>query len=163
MTAVTGGSENGVRALQPGDLERVIAIDAVQSGRSRRPFFARRFRAAEQSADDCVHLGVDADGVLAGFALARVLHGEFGHDRPIAVLDALDVERGQRERGCGRRLLEGLAARLRERGVTRLHTEAEWTSHELLRFFAASGFELARRVILERPVAEPLVEPAENV
>lgn len=163
MAAGKRSPQAAVRPLGAADLERVIAIDETHSGRSRRHFFAKRFRAAEQSADDFIHLGVDADGALAGFVLARVLRGEFGHDQPVAVLDVIDVERAQQERGCGRRLLEGLAARLRERGVTRLHTEAEWTNHDLLKFFAASGFELARRVILERPVSEPLVEPVESV
>jgi N-acetylglutamate synthase-like GNAT family acetyltransferase len=73
------------------------------------------------------------------------------------------VDRNQQERGCGRRLLEGLAAQLRQRGVTRLYTEAEWTNHGLLKFFAASGFELAKRVILERRVAEPLIETVESL
>jgi predicted N-acetyltransferase YhbS len=159
----TRGSEAGVRALRADDLERVISIDEAHTGRSRRRFFVKRLRAAEQAADDFVHLGVDAGGTLAGFALVRVLRGEFGRDQPVAVLDVIDVDRSQQERGCGRRLLEGLAAQLRQRGVNRLYTEAEWTNHALLKFFAASGFELARRVILERRVAEPLVEAVEGL
>jgi hypothetical protein len=47
--------------------------------------------------------------------------------------------------------------------VSRLDTEAEWTNHGLLSFFAASGFQLGRRVILERQVAAPLIEPTESV
>ena len=163
MAADTQDSKAGVRALSADDLERVISIDAANSGRPRRPFFAKRFRAAEQTREDFIHLGVEAGGRLAGFVLARVLRGEFGREQPVAVLDVIDVDRGEQDRGCGRRLLEGLAAQLRARGVSRLHTEAEWSNHGLLKFFAASGFELARRVVLERSVAEPLVEPAESL
>jgi GNAT superfamily N-acetyltransferase len=157
------GAEAGVRDLQPGDLERVIAIDAAHVGRSRRRFFAKRFRAAERTPDDFIHLGADGGGQLVGFVLARVLRGEFGRDEPVAVLDVIDVDRAQQAHGCGRRLLTGLATRLRQRGVSRLDTEAEWTNHGLLSFFAASGFQLGRRVILERQVAAPLIEPTESV
>ena len=161
MAADKRGSASDVRPLHAADFERVIAIDETHVGRSRRNFLARRFRAAERSTEDFIHLGVDAGGRLAGFVLARVLRGEFGRDEPVAVLDVIDVDPTQQERGCGQRLLAGLAAQLRDRGVRRLYTEAEWTNHPLLKFFAASGFELARRVILERRVAEPLAEPVE--
>jgi N-acetylglutamate synthase-like GNAT family acetyltransferase len=150
------------RALRADELERVVAVDAANVGRSRRHFLAKRFRAAEQAPEDFIHLGVDAGGRLAGYVLARVLRGEFGRDEPVGVLDVINVDRVVAERGCGRHLLAALAAQLRARGVTRLYSEADWTNHTLLRFFAASGFELARRVILERSVAEPLAEPVEN-
>lgn len=150
------------RPLRVDELERVIAVDAANVGRSRRHFLAKRFGAVEQSPEDYIHLGVDAGGQLGGYVLARVLRGEFGRDEPIGVLDVINVDRALAARGYGQRLLAALAAQLRARGVTRLYSEAEWTNHTLLRFFAASGFELARRVILERAVAEPLAEPVES-
>ncbi len=150
------------RPLRADELERVAAIDAANAGRSRRGFFAKRLRAAEQAPEDYVHLAVDVAGNLAGFALARALRGEFGRDEPVAVLDVIDVDRALAERGIGQRLLAALAARLRQRGVEQLYSESDWTQHALLRFFAASGFRLARRVILERAVSEPLPEAAER-
>ncbi|MFO1402283.1 MAG: GNAT family N-acetyltransferase [Steroidobacteraceae bacterium] len=151
----------GTRALRSDELERASAIDAANVGRSRRGFLAKRLRTAEQSPEDFVHFAADADGALAGFAMARVLRGEFGRDEPVAVLDVIDVDRTRAERGIGQRLLAALEARLQQRGVRQLYSESDWTNHTLLRFFAASGFGLARRVILERLVAEPLVEPPE--
>lgn len=162
---VDKGSRNspgGTRALRADDLERASAIDTANVGRSRRNFLAKRLRAAEQLPEDFVHLAADADGTLAGFVMARVLRGEFGRDEPVAVLDVINVDRTRAERGIGQRLLAALAARLQQRGVRQLYSESDWTNHTLLRFFAASGFGLARRVILERSVAEPLAEPPET-
>ena len=151
-----------VRVLRADELDIAAAIDAANTGRSRRSFLAKRLRAAEQSADDYLHLGIDAGDSLAGFALARVLRGEFGRDELVAVLDVIDADRRIAVRGCGQRLLAALAARLRQRGVRKLYSESDWTNHTVLRFFATSGFELARRVILERAVDEPLAEPPET-
>jgi predicted N-acetyltransferase YhbS len=150
------------RPLRAADLERVVAIDAANVGRSRRSFLSKRLQAAEQSPEDYLHLAVDAGRRLAGYVLARVLRGEFGRDEPVAVLDVINVDRSLTARGCGQRLLEALVVRLRQRGVSRLYSESDWTNHALLRFFAASGFELARRVILARAVGEPLAEPSES-
>jgi predicted N-acetyltransferase YhbS len=157
----SSNSPGGTRALRADDLERASAIDTANVGRSRRNFLAKRLRAAEQSPEDFVHLAADADGALAGFVMARVLRGEFGRDEPVAVLDVINVDRTRAERGIGQRLLAALATRLQQRGVRQLYSESDWTNHTLLRFFAASGFGLARRVILERAVAEPLAEPPE--
>jgi N-acetylglutamate synthase-like GNAT family acetyltransferase len=81
----------------------------------------------------------------------------------VAVLDVLDVDPGSQGRGCGRKLLEGVTQQLRHMGVSRVYSEAEWTNHGLLRFFDASGFKLAQRVILERRIAEPFTESADGV
>jgi hypothetical protein len=52
---------------------------------------------------------------------------------------------------------------LRRIGIGVLQSQVEWTSHRLLRFFAASGFALAPRLALERAVAPPLEESSEQV
>ncbi|MCC7461434.1 MAG: GNAT family N-acetyltransferase [Gammaproteobacteria bacterium] len=163
MMEVEPNSGARVRLLRAEELERAVHIDTANAGRSRRAFLARRLRAAQQSPEDYLHLAVDAHDRLAGFALARVLRGEFGRDEAVAVLDVIDVDRTLAVRGSGQRLFAALGARLRERGVRQVYSESEWTNHTLLRFFAASGFQLARRVILERAVGEPLAEPAEAV
>jgi hypothetical protein len=52
---------------------------------------------------------------------------------------------------------------MRRAGVHTLQSQAEWTDHGLMRFFDASGFELAHRVVLERSNSQPLAEPSEDV
>jgi GNAT superfamily N-acetyltransferase len=149
----------GIRPLDAFDLEQIVAIDREHTGRGRRHFFEKRFAAAKAEPGDFVGIGVVRGGTLRGYALARLLRGEFGREQVTAVLDAIGVERASRDLGIGEVLIEGLIETLRVRGVRSLHSQADWTNHALLRFFEACGFELAPRTVLERVVAEPLAEP----
>jgi GNAT superfamily N-acetyltransferase len=141
----------------------VIAIDSAHTGHSRRRFFEKRFAAAVARPQDFATIGIDRNGALRGFAIARIQRGEFGREQAVAVLDAVGVEPHARERGVGRALIDGLIAALDRMGVGSLTSQAAWNNHELLRFFAASGFALAPRLVLERSLAEPLYEGSEEV
>jgi ribosomal protein S18 acetylase RimI-like enzyme len=152
-----------VRPLTDGDLERVIAIDRAHSGHSRSSFFEKRLAAAKASPNDFVHIGVVRGKSIVGFVLARILRGEFGRADAVAVLDALGVDSRSRARGVGQALMGELIRTLREKNVVSLHSQVEWSNHDLLRFFAGSGFTLAPRLALDRPVAEPLAEQLEEV
>ena len=163
MPAIATASDQNVRPLMADDKERVIAIDRVHSGHSRRSFFEKRFAAAKSHPDDFVHIGMTRSGSLCGFATARILRGEFGREHSVAVLDGLGVDAGSQERGIGQALMNGLTQTLRRMGVRSLQSQAVWMNHNLLRFFAASGFELAPRLALERSVIEPLDEVHEDV
>jgi N-acetylglutamate synthase-like GNAT family acetyltransferase len=163
MTATATKVPDGLRTLNEGDLERVIAIDRAHSGRSRRRFFEKRFAAAAAHPDEFIQIGVMRDGSLRGFAIARVFCGEFGREPPVAMLDAIGVEMEVQERGVGHTLMDGLIEAMRRAGVHRLQSQAEWTNHGLMRFFDASGFQLARRVVLERSNSQPLAEPSEEM
>jgi GNAT superfamily N-acetyltransferase len=162
MSNAAATKDNNVRPLLSTDLERVIAIDSAHVGEPRRRFFEKRLAHAEQHREDFVHVGVARDGVLVGFAFARILRGEFGREQAMATLDAFGVERGSQDRGVGRALMNGLTEVLRRKGVQSLQSQADWTNHVLLRFFDASGFGLAPRLILERSVLTPLAEPVED-
>ncbi|HMK78553.1 MAG TPA: GNAT family N-acetyltransferase [Xanthobacteraceae bacterium] len=155
--------DSGARTLGLADVERVIAIDRAHTGQSRRRFFEKRFAAAAARPQDFVPIGIDREGTLRGFAIARILRGEFGREQAVAVLDAVGVEPDSRQRGVGRALMDELIAALDRMGVRSLHSQAAWDNHELVRFFAASGFALAPRLVLERFVAEPLYEASEEV
>ncbi|SRR6266545_4175245 len=152
-------AESGIRRLDARDLQRIVAIDREHTGRSRRRFFERRLEAATSHAGDFVHVGVMDGGSLRGYAMARLLRGEFGREHLTAVLDAIGVERASRDLGIGQVLMDGLTAALKAHGARSLQSQADWTSHAILRFFEASGFELAPRMVLERSVTEPLTEP----
>jgi ribosomal protein S18 acetylase RimI-like enzyme len=162
MSNAAASTDNTVRSLRPADLERVIAIDSGHVGEPRRRFFEKRLAHAQQHPEDFVQVGVARKGALVGFAFARILRGEFGREQAIATLDALGVEHDSRERGVGRALMDGLTKVMREKGAQSLHSQADWTNHALLRFFDASGFRLAPRLVLERSVLAPLAEPLED-
>ena len=151
------------RSLDADDIERVIAIDHASSGHSRRHFFEKRFAAAKAQPEDFFHVGVEQDGSLRGYVIARVLRGEFGQEQAVAALDAIGVETESRERGIGQLLMRQLMEAMASRGVSTLQSQADWTNHELVRFFDTAGFKLAPRLTLQRPVASPLDEAAEEI
>jgi ribosomal protein S18 acetylase RimI-like enzyme len=150
------------RLLSVDDLEQVIAIDLAHSGHTRRHFFAKRMAAAKLHPHDFIQVGVIWGGSLCGFAIARVLRGEFGREHAVAVLDAVGVEPQSQECGVGEALIKELIRILRDMGVRSLQSQVRWANPDLLRFFDASGFALAPRLALERPVAERLDEPSEE-
>ena len=161
MSTVAANTETRVRRLRPTDLEQVIAIDSHHLGEPRRAFFEKRLDQATEHPGDYVQVGIDRNGILVGFAFARILRGEFGRDRAIATLDAVGVMISSREQGVGRALMDGLSRALRQEGVQSLQSEAYWTNHALLRFFDACGFSLAPRLVLERSILTPLPEPVD--
>ena len=156
-------ADQRIRPLGSGDLERMVEIDEAHTGRPRRGFLAKRLALALQRPQAFVHVGLEHDGVLAGFALARMLRGEFGRAQVSAALDLVGVAPDSLEHGFGRALLDGLIEAAQRQGVSHLQSETEWTSHALLRFFDAAGFRLARRVVLERRVGEPFPERSEEI
>jgi GNAT superfamily N-acetyltransferase len=99
---------------------------------------------------------VERDGALGGFAIARLQNGEFGDDRRVAVLDVIGVDPERQGGGLGALLLDGITARMKRRDVHELRTQVDWREQRLLRFFAAAGFALAPRQVLERATARGL-------
>jgi GNAT superfamily N-acetyltransferase len=163
MVTAPDGAHLNVYELGVADVERVITIDRTHSGRSRRRFFEKRFAAAAARPDDYVHIGAMRGGAMRGFAIARILRGEFGYEQAVAVLDAIGVEATSQERGIGQALMEALSDIMRQNGVGLLQTQADWTNHDLLRFFSAAGFKLAPRLVLQRPAGELPVDTSEDV
>ena len=162
MAIALARSKEGTRSIDAGDLERMIAIDRAHTGHSRRRFFEKRFAAAAAHPEDFVQIGLIRGGSLRGFAIARLSRGEFGREDVVAVLDVVGVEAESQDRGVGQTLIEQLMEILRQKKVRSLHSQASWASHQLLRFFEASGFQLSPRMVLERSVTEALLEPAEE-
>ena len=163
MDTVSATADRFACLLDIEDAERIIAIDRAHSGRARRQFFEHRLAVARARPDDFIHVGVSRGGALRGFAIARILRGEFGRKYAVAVLDAVGVEPQSQELGVGQALIEALVDNMGKKGVASLQSQVDWKNHDLLHFFAASGFELAPRVALERSVVEPMYETSEDV
>lgn len=146
-----------LRPLQAGDLPAVVALDRQVSGRSRRGFYEKRLQTALRHPESLVTRGAFVGNKLVGFAFARLLDGEFGAEQATAALDAIGVDPVHRGKGVGRALIAGLDSALKKRGVVEMQTQDIWTNIDLLGFFAAAGFQLAPRYVLERPTAEPVL------
>lgn len=144
-----------VRPLTAADLDRVVDIDRAITGRVRRGFYTKRFTAMAAEPKAFASLATVAGGRIVGFILAHILDGEFGGTAPVGVLDALGVDPSARGQGLAQKLMAALEGDLTSRGVRELRTEADWTEHDLVSFFADAGFTLAPRLTLERTTAEP--------
>ncbi len=97
-----------VRPLTGADLEPCIAIDGVLTGRTRRGFFETRLDAALKEPGKFIYVGVADDDGLAGFALVRLLEGEYGGATPYGVFDAIGVDGTRQGGGIGRALMNGI-------------------------------------------------------
>jgi len=138
-----------VRRLRPEDLEAVIATDARSTGRRRDEYFKLKLKQTLTDTGIEVSLAAEADGVFAGFLLARVYYGEFGMMEPTAVLDTLGVHPDWRGRHVGAALVSQLGTNLLGLGLSRLQTEVAWDNLNLIAFFHHEGFRPAERLCLD--------------
>jgi ribosomal protein S18 acetylase RimI-like enzyme len=145
-----------ITPLRAEDLEAVIAIDKKLSGRSRRGFFDKRLAAALNNPGEFVYVGLRDNDQLLGYALARLVDGEFGKSRARAALDAIGVDPDHQGESIGHQLIAEVEKVLRHKGVGELTSQVQWADQDLLSFFESIGFEVAQRVVLARPTALPL-------
>ncbi len=138
------------RPLTADDLERVLDIDEKYVGRRRDGFYSKRLEAALDEPGGFAYLGCDVKGKLQGFLLARLQEGEYGTAGRSASLDAIGVDPKSGGKGIGTGLLQALDEILRHKGIESIYSQAEWRNLPMLRFFAATDFNLAPRYILER-------------
>ncbi|MGE5548015.1 MAG: GNAT family N-acetyltransferase [Solirubrobacterales bacterium] len=137
-----------VLPMSGADLEAVIALDHRITGQSRRGFYTKQFAATRNDPDAFIWLVAILDGNLAGFISTRIIDGEFGGTRPAAVVEAIGTHPELRGHGVARALMSALERRLAARNVAEIHSEADWKEIDLVRFFAASGFQLAPNLVL---------------
>ena len=152
----TTSDDMSVSPLCADDLDAVISIDKSLGGVSRRGFFEKRLAAALERPQDFVYVGLHREGMLVGFAMARLLEGEFGKSRTSAALDALGVAPDHQGKSAGHKLLAAVEEVLRHKGVSELTSQVDWQDHGLISFFADAGFDLAPRTVLTRNTSQPL-------
>jgi len=147
-------SAGTVRPLEAADLGAVVALDAGLSGTSRRGFFENRLRNATERPKEYLYVGLVEASALIGFAMARLVEGEFGQPGARALLDAIGVDPRHQSHGDGHRLLNAVRNILVHKGVGMLESEVDWADRALLNFFGYAGFDLAPRFILTRSTAK---------
>ena len=160
MKSRVTAEEVRVRALRLEDLERIVHIDQAHAAAVRRAFLGKRLAAAQERPECYFSLGVEQHGTLVGFALGRLLSGEFGQLERAAVLDAIGIDPARQEQGLGHRLLNGVISAVRAHGVRKLYSQADWTRYGLLKFFHSSGFVPSARLVLERRTSLAFAEAA---
>jgi len=139
-----------VRDLNLADLDRIVRIDALEVGRSRREYYVKKLGEAVTESGIRISLAAEVDGELAGFILGRLYYGEFGLPEPAAIIDSIGVDPLYRGRQIGRALLAQLETNLRGLGIESIQTQVAWNHFGLLRFLAADGFEPAPVLCLQK-------------
>ena len=139
--------------LKADDLEAVIAIDAAIVGRARRGFFDRRLKAATKNPKNFIYVGAKQGGVLKGYALVRLLAGEFGSDHSVAVLDAIGVDPKAQGHGVAHALMADIDTVMAAKNITDMHTQSTTPHSNLLPFLESIGFVPAPRLVLARDVS----------
>lgn len=153
--STTSSAEVGkVAPLTADDLETVIAIDKANTGTERRGFFEKRLAGALERPGDYIYVGLHADDQLVGFALAKLVEGEFGSEDALASFDAMGVNPDFRGKGAGHRLMTAVEDILRHKGVKTLTTQADWSNISILGFFDSCGFKLADKVVVARDTSK---------
>ena len=139
------------RRLTPADLDAVVELDAVNAGRARTFYFARRLKAALAQPALHVQFGAERDGRFVGFMMARQLQGQFGRVETALRLEAINVAPGEQGHGIGTALLSKLEAEAERLKVQAIRTTASWRDHAFLRFFDRAGFELGHNLVVDCP------------
>ncbi len=143
-----------IRPLTREDLAAVVAIDAAIEGRWRRNYVERRLAAAlREPALHAQFAACDGKG-LAGYALARVLEGEFGRTEPGLRLEMMGMRADARGHHGGARLFQALSDWARRHGIRDVRTSASWRDAEMLRWLDSVGFRLAPKFILDTALDE---------
>jgi len=138
-----------VRLMNEHDLEAIVAIDAVASGRRRPRYFELMLERVVRQAALQVSLAAEVDGHVVGFVIASLYYGEYGVSEPTASLDAIGVNPANRGQHVGKALLRQLRLNLSALRVTTLRTEVWWDDFDLLAFFKKEGFAPAQRLCLD--------------
>ncbi len=153
---MTAARQHRLRALRPEDLESVIDIDRRLTGRARRGFFEKRLEAAQGGAGTFIVMATEDEGTLTGYAIARVRGGEFGDERPVAMIDSIGVDPDRQHAGLGALLIDGIARAMKKLGIAELRTQVDWADRDLIGFFARCGFSVTQRLVLERRAGQPI-------
>jgi GNAT superfamily N-acetyltransferase len=163
MTMETAAEHGAsIRPLARENLEAVVAIDAAIEGRPRRDYFERRLKAALLEPRLHAQFAASDDAGLAGYILARVLEGEFGHAEPGLRLEVVGVRDDVRGHGVGRQLFDALAQWARRHGIREVLTQAAWNDHRMVRWLDVMGFTLAPNHVVDCAVHGGQYTPARD-
>ncbi len=141
-----------VRSMTREDLASIIEIDRRITGRPRPAYLARKLEETFTESAVQMSLVVEIDHHPAGFVMARVDIGEFGHAEPEAVMDTIGVDPRHGHKGIATALLSQLMANLVALRTETLRTEVGWNHFGLMRFLDRMGFGPHRRLALRRPI-----------
>ncbi len=140
-----------IKNLDAEHVAQVITLDGSLEGGERPDFFNRRLQAIRRAPATYIGHVATIDGQFSGYLLGRILQGEFGHNQPVMLLDALGVRPQVQGQGVSTQLLDRLSHTARAAGCREMQTQVGWQQQPLLSYFSSMGFQLSPRIVLARP------------
>lgn len=144
-----------VRRLRADDLDEVVRLDALHTGK-RKPAYWRRVFEEFLEADRAgrrVGLAAEGDEGLVAYLLGEVRAFEFG-SAACGWVFAIGVAPEAMRRGVASTLLAACGGRFRDAGVRHVRTMVPRSNVPVLSFFRANGFVGGSFVQLERDLGD---------
>ena len=160
-----------IREVVPGDVEGIVAIDAIRTGAPKLRYWKAIFKQYAQRESGRVALIAHGEtGAALGFLFGEVRAWEFGSERCGWIFSV--AVRTQAERsGLATRLCEEAIGRFRKMGVGLVRTMVRRNDIPMLALFRSLGFSAGAFSEMELPVlqeseaesdAEPTPAPQEE-
>jgi GNAT superfamily N-acetyltransferase len=138
-----------VRALEPGDLDAVVAIDEKLTGQTRKDYWRVRFDIASLR-PPWMSSVAERDGRVVGFLFGWVGESEFGMTEPTGWIDLVGVDPAYRGRGVARALVDRFTDGGRQlRAIRKVATLIDLGQTDVREFFVGRGFRHGPMVQLE--------------
>ena len=141
-----------VRSMTADDLSAIVRIDGKLTGRNRKAYYEAKLREVIDESGIRVSVVAEVDGRPAGFIMARVDFGEFGHMEPVAVIDTIGVDPGLAHASIGSAILSQLLVNLEALHVERVRTSVSWNNFGLLGFLEKNHFKPAQHLVLTKTI-----------
>lgn len=138
--------EYAIRSLDASDAGAVHRIDRHITGRDRSEYLDQKIDEALNQSGIRVSLVAESDGIVVGFIMAQLDHGEFGRTATTAVIDTVGVDPDGH--GAGSSMLAQLFANLGSLRVDGVRTIVRWDDTDMIRFLSRAGFTPAARLAL---------------
>lgn len=144
-----------LRRLAPGDLARVVAIDARHRGRAVPAYWERVCSDFLSRARERVRVAgaAEVDGALVGYVLGETRAFEFGSE-PCGWIFAIGVDPAHARSGVASALLAEAVRRFAAAGIRTVRTMVRKDDVPVLSFFRACGFHGGAFVQLEAELGE---------
>ncbi len=134
-----------IRPFKPGDLERVTKIERASFN---DPWPTSFFIYMQEKTQDLFLVAVDEDKI-AGYVVGEmreIMFSGIPHKFKMGHILNIAVDKGDRRRGIGNRLMEAVEMRFRDRKATKVTLEVRESNISARSFYSRRGYEEIGRV-----------------
>jgi ribosomal protein S18 acetylase RimI-like enzyme len=137
-----------IRTMTIKDLPSITEIDAKVLGRKRPAYWEVKLTLIKKRSS-ISSLVAELDGKAVGFIIGDASGWEYGVPDTVGCIDTIGVHPDFQKKGIAKMLMTEMINNMKKLGVKNINTFVSWRDWELLKFFAASGFERGTFLNLE--------------